>query len=82
MNFRRLAKTTLVSTGAVAAAGAAGVAYAAGVEVRWFALRRVTVPVLGPGASPVKVLHVSDLHLMPTQERKITWVNDLGRARS
>ncbi|HVQ18870.1 MAG TPA: metallophosphoesterase, partial [Actinomycetes bacterium] len=27
---------------------------------------------------PLRVLHVSDLHLMPTQERKIQWVNSLA----
>lgn len=79
MNFRGLAKTTARTAGVVAAAGAACLAYAAAVEVRWFTLRRFTVPVLPPGADPVKVLHLSDLHLMPAQERKINWVNDLAR---
>ena len=64
--------------GATALAGAAGLAYAAGVEVRWFALRRVDLPVLPPGHEPVKVLHVSDLHITPTQRRKREWVRGLA----
>jgi predicted MPP superfamily phosphohydrolase len=58
--------------------GSAALAYAAGVEVRWFALRRVTVPVLPPGHGPLRVLHVSDLHLTPSQGRKQAWVRRLA----
>src|ERR1700704_38347 len=79
MRLRGLAKTGLESNAGGAPAGAACVAYAAAIEVRWFTLRRFTVPVLPQGADPVKVLHLSDLHLMPAQERKISWVNDLAR---
>ena len=61
-----------------AAAGALGLGYAAGIEVRWFALRRVTVPVLPAGSQPLKVLHLSDLHLLPRQHRKIDWVRSLS----
>ncbi len=60
-------------------AGAAGLGYAAGVEVRAFTLRRVDVPVLPPGSRPVKVLHVSDLHLTPHQAHKLAWIETLGR---
>ncbi|MFG1906601.1 metallophosphoesterase [Kribbella sp. NPDC048928] len=73
-----IARTALKTTAVVTAVGAACVAYAAGIEVRWFTLRRFTVPVLPEGTAPLKVLHLSDLHLMPTQERKIAWVNDLA----
>ena len=79
MSFTGLAATTLKTTAVVAGVGAACVAYAAGIEVRWFTLRRFSVPVLPPGADPVKVLHLSDLHLMPNQERKIRWVSELAR---
>jgi uncharacterized protein len=65
--------------GAVALAGAAGLAWAAGVEVRWFALRRATVPLLPPGHEPLRVLHISDLHLTPGQHRKRAWLRDLSR---
>ncbi len=56
----------------------AGIGYSAGVEVRWFTLRRATLPVLPPGQSPLRVLHVSDLHLTPSQRRKREWVRRLA----
>ena len=43
-----------------------------------FTLRRHEVPVLAPGAAPVKLLHVSDLHLVPTQRKKVAWVSRLA----
>jgi predicted MPP superfamily phosphohydrolase len=68
-------------TGGLALAGAAGIAYASGVESRWFTLRHVTVPVLPPGRPTLRVLHVSDLHLTPTQRRKQAWVRALAELR-
>jgi predicted MPP superfamily phosphohydrolase len=60
------------------ALGVAGVGYAAGVEVRSFTLRRVSVPVLPPGSRPIRVLHLSDLHLTPRQGRKLAWLSSLA----
>ncbi len=59
------------------AAGVAVTGYATLVERQWFALRRVTVKVLAPGADPIRVLHLSDLHLLPEQGRKSHWVAGL-----
>lgn len=59
-------------------AGAALAAYATWVEPRWFALRRVEVPCLPEGSGPVRVLHLSDLHLVPRQHRKRSWVAGLA----
>jgi predicted MPP superfamily phosphohydrolase len=56
----------------------AGLVWSAGVEVRWFTLRRCTAPVLPAGHQPLRVLHVSDLHLTPTQARKRRWVRRLA----
>jgi predicted MPP superfamily phosphohydrolase len=61
-----------------ALSGSTALAYAAVVEVRWFALRRATLPVLPPGHEPLRVLHVSDLHLTPSQGRKRAWVKTLA----
>lgn len=69
------------AVGSLAAAGAAALAYASLVERNWYALREVTVPVLPPGASPLRVLHLSDLHLTPSQRRKRDWVRDLASLR-
>lgn len=67
------------SLGGVVALGAAGVAYAGLVERNAFALREFTVPLLPAGSAPVRVLQISDLHLMPAQARKIEWVRRLAR---
>lgn len=64
--------------GALALTGASALAWAALVEVRWYALREVTVPVLPAGQEPLRILHLSDLHLTPGQRRKIDWVRDLA----
>jgi predicted MPP superfamily phosphohydrolase len=58
--------------------GTAGVVYGAGYEVRAYTLRRVDLATLPAGARPLKVLHVSDLHLSPDQTRKQAWVRDLA----
>ena len=42
-------------------------------------LRRVRVPVLPPGAAPLRVLHLSDLHLLPRHGRRAAWVRRLAR---
>lgn len=58
--------------------GAATVAYAAGVERRRWTLRETTLPVLATGSRPLRILHISDLHLMPTQRSKQRWVAALA----
>jgi uncharacterized protein len=64
--------------GGLALAGAATLAYACLVERNLFTLRRFDVPVLSPDTEPLRVLHLSDLHLMPAQRRKQRWVAALG----
>jgi predicted MPP superfamily phosphohydrolase len=66
------------AAGALSLAGVGALAWASLVEVRWYVLREVTVPVLPAGQSPLRVLHLSDLHLVPSQRRKIDWVRDLA----
>lgn len=63
---------------AVAGLGAAAAAYSALYEVRAFTLRKVMVPVLPAGADPIKVLHLSDTHMTPSQHRKQSWLRDLA----
>ncbi|MEU7903332.1 metallophosphoesterase [Actinoplanes sp. NPDC049118] len=62
----------------VTAVGGATLAYASLVERNMFTLRRFDVPVLEPDAEPMRILHVSDLHMMPDQRRKQDWVAALG----
>jgi hypothetical protein len=72
------ARTVLRVAAGLGVAGAATLAYASLVERKLFTLRRFDVPVLPPDAEPFRVLHLSDLHLMPGQLRKQQWVADLG----
>ncbi|GGM05502.1 metallophosphoesterase [Nakamurella endophytica] len=65
----------------LAGAGAAVGLYATLVERQLFVLRRVEVPVLRPGSWPVRVLHLSDLHVTPDQQRKVAWVRALSDLR-
>lgn len=62
----------------VSALAVGGLAYAAGYEVRAYRLRRFDVPVLAPSSRPLRVLHISDLHLTPGQRRKVEWVRGLA----
>jgi len=62
----------------VAAAGAATFAYSSLIERNLFTLRRFDVPLLEPDAEPLRILHISDLHMMPDQRRKQDWVAALA----
>ncbi len=75
---RRPARALTRTLGLGVLAGSATLAYSAGVELRWFALRYVDMPVLPPGHRPLKVLHLSDLHVTPGQRRKRDWVRALA----
>lgn len=57
--------------------GAGVLGYSTLIEPRAFALRRFDVPVLPPGAMPVKVLQVTDLHLTPSQHYRANWLRGL-----
>ena len=61
------------------ALGAATLGYASGIERQHYVLRTAELPVLEPGAQPMRVLHISDLHMLPGQRRKQRWVAALDR---
>lgn len=72
-------KRTLISlTAGTVAAAAATVAYASLVERNLFTLRRVDVPILDTDAEPLRILHLSDLHMTPDQHRKQQWITALA----
>jgi predicted MPP superfamily phosphohydrolase len=58
--------------------GLATLAYASLIERNLFTLRRFDVPVLAPDSEPLRILHLSDLHMTPDQYRKQRWVADLA----
>jgi predicted MPP superfamily phosphohydrolase len=64
---------------AVFGAGVATLGYSTLYESRAYTLRRFDVPVLDEGAPPLRVLHVSDLHITARQHRKQQWIRELAR---
>jgi predicted MPP superfamily phosphohydrolase len=66
-----------IGLGVTAATGAA-LCYAVGVERNRWALREATLPALAPGEAPLRVLHVSDLHMLPGQRAKQRFVASLA----
>ncbi|GHJ46499.1 metallophosphoesterase [Catellatospora sp. TT07R-123] len=66
-----------IAVGAVVV-GAGALAYGTLIERNMFTLRRYDVPLLAPEAEPLRVLHLSDLHLTPGQKRKQRWVSELA----
>lgn len=67
------------SVAAVLGSAALGVGYASIIERNAFTVREVTMPVLTPGSAPLRVLHLSDLHMRPKQRYKQTWIRELAR---
>lgn len=70
---RTLGQIALATT----AVGTATIAYAAGYERTHWTLRQATLPVLSAGSRPLRVLHISDLHMLPGQRSKQRWVAEL-----
>jgi predicted MPP superfamily phosphohydrolase len=71
------ATTALPAT--VLGSATAGIAYASLYERNRWTLRRFDVPVLAPGSAPLRVLHLSDLHMTAGQRSKQEWVASLAR---
>jgi uncharacterized protein len=65
----------------VTTTSAAAVVYGAGIERRRWTLREAELPVLAPGSRPLRLLHVSDLHMTPGQRSKQRWVAELAQLR-
>lgn len=63
---------------AVAGCGVATTAYAIGYERTHWTLRRFDVPILPPGAEPLRLLHLSDIHMTPNQTGKKRWIRSLA----
>lgn len=66
------------AAGTLAALGAAAAVWGFGIERHLYAVRRVEAPVLPAGAEPIRVLHLSDIHMAPWQRRKQRWIASLA----
>ena len=71
-------EAALHTAAGLVAVGAGGLAYASLIERNAFTVRRASVPVLPRGAASLRVLHLSDIHLVPRQARKIEWIRSLA----
>ena len=67
--------TRILGLGALAGLATLGYAVA---EARAYTLRRVELPLLPAGHRPLRVLHVSDIHLTPSQKAKQEWLRRLA----
>jgi predicted MPP superfamily phosphohydrolase len=77
----RSAHPALIALGAVGAAGAAAAVWGIGIERYLFTVREATASALAPGATPIRVLHISDAHMAPWQHRKQDWLASLAQLR-
>ena len=77
MSAIRATKSIVKGLLGVGGVGAGCLAYAGLYEVNAFRLRRVTVPVLPSGALPIRVLHVSDVHMTPSARARQRWLSSL-----
>ncbi|KNC17333.1 metallophosphoesterase [Arthrobacter sp. RIT-PI-e] len=59
-------------------AAAATFAYAATVERTLYQVRKETLPILPAGSTPLRVLHLSDIHMVPGQKSKADWLGSLA----
>ncbi|MBG7587124.1 metallophosphoesterase [Rothia kristinae] len=76
-SVRRLVRGAGIAAGAAAGLGAAALLYGRFVELNRFTVRRESLAVLPPGSPDLRVLHLSDLHMIPGQRRKIEFVRSL-----
>ncbi|HKP06708.1 MAG TPA: metallophosphoesterase [Microbacterium sp.] len=71
-------RTALTVLGTVGAVGAGAAIWGIGIERYLFTVRFHEVPVLPAGATPIRVLHLSDAHMAPWQHRKQEWIAALA----
>lgn len=68
--------STIATAGALGAGGA--VVWGVGIERYLFTARRHELRVLPAGSPSITVLHLSDAHMAPWQNRKQQWIADLA----
>ena len=78
MSRNRATTAVVRSLLGVGALGASCLAYAGLYEVNAFRLRRVDVSVLPSGARPIRILHISDVHMTPHATARQRWLSTLG----
>lgn len=64
---------------AILGLGVATFLWASLIERNRYTVQRDELAILPTGAKPIRVLHISDLHVAPWQKRKLAWLNKLER---
>lgn len=73
----RATGTAALLAGGALALGGALIGYGM-YETQKFGIRRETVKILPRGAADIRVLHLSDIHMVPGQEIKSRWISELA----
>ena len=68
----------LTTLGVVGAVGAAAAVWGIGIERYLFTVRFHEIAALPAGATPLRILHLSDAHMAPWQHRKQQWIAALA----
>lgn len=72
----------VAGTAAVATAAAlGGLFYASVIERNSFTLREESMAILPPGQEPLRILHLSDIHMSPNQGAKTQWLRGLAELK-
>jgi predicted MPP superfamily phosphohydrolase len=74
---RAVGRGAAFTAGAGAAAGLAAFGYGLW-EKNQFVLREETLAILPPGRGPFRILHLSDIHFVPGQQKKADWLASLA----
>ncbi|MFF1253320.1 metallophosphoesterase [Pseudarthrobacter sp. NPDC058329] len=74
---RTIGRGFAVTAGAGTVAGAAAFGYGLW-EKNQFVLREETLDILPPGQAPFRILHLSDIHFVPGQQKKAAWLESLA----
>jgi predicted MPP superfamily phosphohydrolase len=77
---RTVGRGFAVTTALGATAGAAAAAYG-WWEKDQFEVRQETLPILPEGAAPFRILHLSDIHFVPGQDKKAQWLESLAELK-
>ena len=73
-----LGRTALTTLGVVGAVGVGTAVWGMGIERYLYTVRRHEVRILPHGSAPLRILHLSDIHMAPWQRRKQRWLAGLA----
>ena len=69
-----LGRTALTTLGVVGAVGVGTAVWGMGIERYLYTVRRHEVRIQPHGSAPLRILHLSDIHMAPWQRRKQRWL--------